>query len=79
MVSTKTAALAQGVSVITNPLAGRSKTHTEFRRTIALPRCDGAGFYSQPVTVWVYVAQYLGSDHRCRAAAARLIRWRLAQ
>lgn len=35
--------------------------------------------YSPAVTVWVFLAQCLSSDHSCRDAVAKLIGWRLAQ
>jgi hypothetical protein len=35
--------------------------------------------YSPAVTIWVFLAQCLSSDHSCREAVARLIAWRLAQ
>jgi len=38
-----------------------------------------AWIYSPAVTIWVFLAQCLSSDHSCRDAVARLIGWRLAQ
>jgi len=35
--------------------------------------------YSPAVTIWVFLAQCLSSDHSCREAVAKLIAWRLAQ
>ena len=35
--------------------------------------------YTPAVTVWVFLAQCLSSDHSCRDAVARLIRWRLVR
>ena len=35
--------------------------------------------YSPTVTIWVFLAQCLSTDHSCRDAVARLIAWRLAQ
>ena len=35
--------------------------------------------YSPAVTVWVFLAQCLSSDHSCRDAVTRLIGWRLAR
>jgi hypothetical protein len=35
--------------------------------------------YSPAVTVWVFLAQCLSSDHSCRDAVAQLISWRLSR
>jgi hypothetical protein len=35
--------------------------------------------YTPAVTIWVFLAQCLSSDHSCRDAVARLIAWRLAR
>ena len=35
--------------------------------------------YTPAVTLWVFLAQCLSSDHSCRDAVARLLAWRLAQ
>lgn len=35
--------------------------------------------YSPAVTIWVFLAQCLSTDHSCRDAVARLIAWRLAR
>ena len=35
--------------------------------------------YTPAVTVWVFLAQCLSSDHSCREAVARLIGWRLVR
>jgi hypothetical protein len=42
-------------------------------------RFGKVGSTARAVTVWVFLAQCLSSNHRCREAVARLIRWRLAK
>jgi hypothetical protein len=43
-------------------------------------RADWQGWvYTPAVTVWVFLAQCLSSDHSCRNAVAQLVAWLLAQ
>lgn len=35
--------------------------------------------YTPAITVWVFLAQCLSTDHSCREAVARLLAWRVAQ
>jgi hypothetical protein len=43
-------------------------------------RADWQGWvYTPAVTVWVFLAQCLSSDHSCRNAVAQLVAWMLAQ
>lgn len=43
-------------------------------------RADWRGWvYTPAVTVWVFLAQCLSSDHSCRNAVAQLVAWLLAQ